>query len=147
MNSNDDFSRLVKDLQKKIDKLEENEYSATVINEYRNPFQFGFLQNPDTYAQVKGPCGDTMRFDLKIQDDIITDAWFWTDGCGASVACGSMLTKMITNKSIEEIAGISKDNLLIALHGLPAEHQHCAILAITTLHKSINKYQRNIGKI
>jgi nitrogen fixation NifU-like protein len=73
---------------------------------------------------------------------MITNARFWTDGCGASIACGNMLTKMITEKTIQEARNITSAELLLALDGLPVEHQHCAILATNTLNKSLSEYHK-----
>jgi nitrogen fixation NifU-like protein len=48
-----------------------------------------------------------MRIDLQVRNNMIQDARFWTDGCGASLACGNMLTSMIKGKNIEEIGLVS----------------------------------------
>jgi nitrogen fixation NifU-like protein len=60
-----------------------------------------------------------------------------TDGCGPTVACGSMLTKMVTGKSLEDAAEILPEDLLKALGGLPEENIHCAELAVSTLHDAL----------
>ena len=64
---------------------------------------------------------------------------FWTDGCGTSIACGSMLTKMIQGKTIEETSTITSEKLNDALDGLPENHVHCTVLAVNTLRKTIEK--------
>ena len=138
----DDLEKLLEELQQKIEYGEEATYSKKVINEYRNPTNFGFIKNPDATGKIKGPCGDSMRIDLKIKDDIISDVRFWTDGCGASIACGNMLTKMITGKTIQVANKFTSADILQALDGLPIEHQHCTILAINTLYNSINNYYK-----
>lgn len=133
----DGFVKMVEDLQKKIEYEEEAMYSQTVIREYRNPSNFGMIENPDALGEVKGPCGDTMKISLRIEDRKIKDACFWTDGCGATIACGSMLTKMIKGKTIEEASDITSEKLTSALEGLPKEHMHCSKLAVNTLRKTI----------
>jgi len=137
MSGDNDFEGVVKELQQKIDRDEEETYSKKVIKEYRNPSNFGFIENPDVTGQVNGPCGDTMRIYLRVKDNVIHDARFWTDGCGASLACGNMLTSMIKGKNIDEADSVSSEQLLEVLDGLPEEHQHCAKLAVDTLHKVI----------
>ena len=107
----DDFVKMVEDLQKKIEYEEEATYSQTVIREYRNPSNFGMMENPDAFGEVKGPCGDTMKISLRIEDRKIRDACFWTDGCGATIACGSMLTKMIKGEIPERVADITSERL------------------------------------
>jgi nitrogen fixation NifU-like protein len=146
MTEDDDFIQMISELQRKIEYDEEETYSIKVINEFRDPTNFGFIKNPDASGQIKGPCGDTMRIDLKIKDNVITDARFWTDGCGASIACGNKLTKIITGKTIPEASNITSDNLLDALDGLPVEHQHCSVLAVNTLYKSLKEYNKRKKK-
>ena len=63
MTEDDDFIRMISELQRKIEYDEEETYSRKVINEFRNPTNFGFIKNPDAFGQIKGPCGDTMRID------------------------------------------------------------------------------------
>ena len=137
-----EFVKLLEELQQKIEYGEEQTYSKVVIREYRNPSNFGVLENPDAFGKIKGPCGDTMKISLKIEKLKIKQAFFWTDGCGATIACGSMLTKIIKDKTLQEANEISSSQLLEALEGLPAEHHHCTILAINTLHATIGDYYR-----
>ncbi len=143
MNKEKDFQEVVKDLQRKIEHDEEETYSKKVINEYRNPVNFGFIENPDAFGEIKGSCGDTMRISLSIENDEIVDACFWTDGCGASLACGNMLTSMIKGKNIDHALLITSDELTSMLGGLPEENLHCSILAVTTLHLTIENYKKN----
>ena len=138
--TDDELEKLLEELQQKIEYDEDEIYSKVVIRECKNPSNFGFIKNPDASGKIKGPCGDTMRIDLKIKDGKISDVFFWTDGCGATIACGSMLTKILKGKSIQDAKEYISSQLLIALEGLPVEHQHCPILAINTLHATIEDY-------
>ena len=142
MSVDEDFDDMVKELQQKIDSDEEKTYSKKVVQEYRNPNNFGFIKNPDASISIKGSCNDTMRIDLQIKDNKIIDIRFWTDGCGASIACGSMLTKIINGKTLQKAKDITSAQLLQALNGLPAENQHCSILTINTLHACIKEYNK-----
>lgn len=140
--NDDHFEKVLEELQRKIEYEEEETYSKVVIREYRNPSNFGVIENPDAIGEVKGPCGDTMKISLRIKKSRITDARFWTDGCGATIACGNMLTKMIKEKNIEEAVNITNEKLTKALDGLPTEHLHCSKLAVDTLQKTIENYHK-----
>ena len=135
----DDFAIMVKELQKKINRDEEEIYSKKVIEEYRNPNNFGVLKNPDAFGQVTGPCNDTMKISLRVKKGKIKKALFWTDGCGATIACGNMLMKMAKGKSLKEARFISKRDLINALDGLPKEHLHCANLATDTFLSALDQ--------
>jgi len=136
----DDFEKLLEELQQKIEYEEEATYSKIVIQEYRNPSNFGIIKDPDAIGVVKGSCNDTMKITLRIEKGMVKDACFWTDGCGATIACGSMLTKTIKGKTIEEVINITSDQLTNILGGLPKEHLHCSKLAVDTLQKAIAQY-------
>ncbi|KYK28509.1 iron-sulfur cluster assembly scaffold protein [Thermoplasmatales archaeon SG8-52-1] len=148
MSKEDDIEKIIKEIQTRIEYDEEIEFSKKVINEYRNPSNFGIIENPDAVGRIKGPCGDTMQIMLKIDNGIIINVRFWTDGCGTSIACGSMLTKMIKGKTIEKIINITSEKLNDELDGLPENHVHCTVLAVNTLKKTIknliNKEKKDI---
>ncbi|MBU4221554.1 MAG: iron-sulfur cluster assembly scaffold protein, partial [Euryarchaeota archaeon] len=92
---------------------------------------------PDAFAILTGWCGDTMEIYLMVEHEIVADITFMTDGCGATIACGSMLTSMVKGKSLDEAEAITEDYLIAALEGLPEENLHCAHLAIITLRDAL----------
>jgi nitrogen fixation NifU-like protein len=132
-----DFERLVAELQGQINEQERAFYSAKVIEEAQNPNNLGRMAGPDTYGIVRGWCGDTMEVYLRLNGDSIKEVTFMTDGCGPSVACGSMLTRLVQGMSLEEAGEITPENLVAALDGLPEESLHCAELAVSTLREAI----------
>lgn len=138
----DTFEKLIDDLQEKIEEDEKLTYSKKVIEEYRNPVNFRPTEKPDAVGEIRGPCRDTMKIMLSIKKDVIKDAAFWTDGCGASIACGNKLTSMIKDKKLDYAKNISNVDLVKSLDGLPKEHEHCAVLAINTLRLAIEKYHK-----
>ena len=140
MSEEKDFEKMVEEIQSKIEVDEETDFSKKVIDEYRNPSNFGVIENPDALGEIKGPCGDTIKIMLKVENSRIYNVRFLTDGCGTSIACGSMLTKMIKGETIDEISAITSEELNNALDGLPETHVHCTVLAVSTLHKAIENY-------
>ena len=78
-----------------------------------------------------------MQIHLQIVNERILGARFLADGCGATLACGSMITKMACSKTIKEADKITSDELISALDGLPEDHLHCAELAVMTLREAI----------
>jgi nitrogen fixation NifU-like protein len=105
-----------------------------------NPRNLGGMEDADVYASITGPCGDTMEIWLKIDDGMITRTGFMTDGCGTSIAAGSMVTELAKGKNIREALAISQQDVLEALDGLPEESRHCALLASNTLKAAIRDY-------
>ena len=115
-------------------------YSETAIDHSMNPRNVGDIENADGFAKVTGPCGDTMQIWLKVKDNTISDARFVTDGCGTSIAAGSMVTELARGKSVAQVQKISQQDVLSALGGLPEESEHCALLAANTLREAVKDY-------
>ena len=115
-------------------------YTDTVIDLAMNPRNVGSITNADGFACVTGPCGDTMEIWLSIRDGRIRDATFWTDGCGTTIAAGSMATEMVKGKGISKGFQITQDDILHGLGGLPEESAHCALLAANTLKEALRDY-------
>jgi nitrogen fixation NifU-like protein len=132
-----DFARWVAALQQALIEQERALFSETVLREARHPQNMTVMPEPDGHALLRGSCGDTMEIFLRIHDSQIETAAFMTDGCGPTVACGSMLTRMVQGKSLEEAGALEASELIIALDGLPPEHIHCATLAVDTLHEAM----------
>ncbi len=135
-----DFDRLVAELQQQIIEQERALYSAKVIEEAYTPTNLGRMAGPDAYGIVHGWCGDTMEVYLRLNGARIKEATFMTDGCGPTVACGSVLTTMVRGMSLEEAGEISPETLIAALDGLPEESLHCAELAVSTLRCALESY-------
>jgi len=115
-------------------------YSETVIEHGMNPRNLGELEDADGFAKVNGPCGDTMSLWLKVNGDAISNVGFMTDGCGTSIASGSMVTEMSKGKTLSEAKKTTQRDVLDALGGLPEESEHCALLAANTLKEAIRDY-------
>jgi len=128
------------DLQNLILADARSVYSETVVQHAMNPKNLGMMQNADGFARETGSCGDTMEIWIKVSSDTIAGATFMTDGCGPSIASGSMVTEMATGRSIAEARKITQADVLNALGGLPEESQHCALLAANTLKAAIKDY-------
>jgi|WetSurMetagenome_2_1015567.scaffolds.fasta_scaffold456624_1 nitrogen fixation protein NifU and related proteins len=115
-------------------------YSPTVIEHARNPRNMGEMSDADGFARINGPCGDTMEIWIRVNNNAIVQSAFMTDGCGTSVASGSMVTEVARGKSVFEAQKISQNDVLAALGGLPESSQHCALLAATTLKAAVKDY-------
>lgn len=115
-------------------------YSKKAIEHAMNPRNVGRIEDANGAARITGSCGDTMEMYLKAEDGEIVEAKFWTDGCGASIACGSITTELVKGKRIPKALKIDSKRLVEALDGLPESDIHCSVLASNTLHAAINDY-------
>jgi NifU-like protein involved in Fe-S cluster formation len=112
-------------------------FSEIAIQLIKSRENLGSLKNPDARARIRGRCDDMMQIDLQIMGGRIKEARFITDGCGATVACGSMLTRLARSKTLIQAQQITPEDLIAALDGLPEDHLHCAELAVDTLRQAI----------
>ena len=115
-------------------------YSEAVIDHAMNPRNLGEMKEADGFARITGSCGDTMEIWIKVNADTIVKTSFMTDGCGTSIASGSMVTEMAKGKSIIEAQRTTQGDVLDALGVLPQESEHCALLAANTLKTAIRDY-------
>ena len=130
-----------------LDKLQElimadmrKVYSETTIEHAMNPRNVGSMADANGFSRVTGPCGDTMEIWLRVKNSTVADVTFLTDGCGTSIASGSMVTELAKGRSIAGVLKISQQDVLKALGGLPEESTHCALLAANTLKEAIKDY-------
>ena len=119
-------------------------YHKNVLGHYENPRNVGSFPKDDreVYTGLVGApaCGDVMKLQIKVKDDVIIDTKFKTFGCGAALASSSFASEFIKGKSIEEASTIS--NKSIAKHlNLPPVKLHCSMLAEDAIKSAILKYK------
>jgi NifU-like protein involved in Fe-S cluster formation len=71
-------------------------------------------------------------------DEKIQSRRYLAYGCPPTLVCGSVLTELITGKSIDEARRLTRADLLNAIGGLPSRKQHAAALAIETLNAALD---------
>ena len=128
------------DIDKVFEELKKyfmNEFSKTfsdkVVSLTYEPLNVGSIENPDGHARISGPCGDTMEIFISTKGERLEKITFLTDGCGATLACGSAVTELAKGKTIPEAETIDVLSILEYLDDLPPSHEHCALLAVKTL--------------
>ena len=119
-------------------------YSKQLIDHYENPRNVGTM---DEYASNVGTgmvgapaCGDVMRLQIQVENDIITDAKFKTYGCGSAIASSSLLTEWVLGKKLEDAYEIKNTQLAQEL-ALPPVKIHCSVLAEDAIKSAIQNYR------
>ena len=121
-------------------------YSKTFKDHLANPRNAGELPDANATGEETNPvCGDRLRLSLRVHDGVIEAVNFLAYGCPPTLVCGSVLTELISGKTVEESMLLKRDDLVAAVGGLPARKQHAAALAIETLHSAIED-KRSGGK-
>jgi nitrogen fixation NifU-like protein len=123
-------------------------YSDKVLGHYSNPKNVGTLDksklNVGTGLVGAPECGDVMRLQIEVVDNIIVDAKFKTFGCGSAIASSSVATEWLKGKSLDEAATIDNMDLVEELN-LPPVKIHCSVLAEDAIKSAINDYRQKQG--
>jgi len=123
-------------------------YGDKVIDHFNNPRNVGTLDksklNVGTGLVGAPECGDVMRLQIEVIDNIIIDAKFKTFGCGSAIASSSLATEWLKGKSINDALTIDNMDLVEEL-SLPPVKIHCSILAEDAIKSAINDYRLKNG--
>ena len=123
-------------------------YSDKVLDHYENPKNVGTLDKskPNVGTGLVGApeCGDVMRLQIEVENNIIIDAKFKTFGCGSAIASSSVATEWLKGKSLDEAMTIDNMDLVEELN-LPPVKIHCSVLAEDAIKSAINDYRVKNG--
>jgi nitrogen fixation NifU-like protein len=118
-------------------------YSEKVLDHYNNPRNVGKMDMKDPNVgtgMVGAPaCGDVMKLQIRIEDDIVTDAKFKTYGCGSAIASSSLLTEWVKGKTIHQVEEIKNTEIVEELN-LPPVKIHCSVLAEDAIKSAVADY-------
>ena len=87
-----DFERFKKINDEKMNRREMAD--ATVVSKYRNQ-----------------GCGDGYCIYLKVEDGVVRDASYTTEGCGFGLVALAMITELVKGKSVEEAGKITPEDI------------------------------------
>ena len=118
-------------------------YREIILDHYKNPRGHGVIEHPDAEAEGQNPlCGDEVSIYVSFApgSDVVDEVKFSGRGCAISQAATSMLMEMVQGRTADEVAAMSKDELLEEL-GIPLTpvRLKCAVLGLTTLKLALHK--------
>lgn len=111
-------------------------YREQIIDRFKSPTYKGKLEPNDiTFKDANPLCGDVIRIDLRVDgNDRIVEAAFDGEGCAISQASADILVESIIGKTLEEVKGLSKEDILEMLGiELGPVRLKCALLALKVL--------------
>ena len=109
-------------------------FSQAVLDHFQAPRNVGELAGATARAEVTNPvCGDVLHLSARVANGGIIEARFLCQGCTTAIACASLLTVELANKTLDEARVVTADSLSKALGGLPPATHHAAELAFDGL--------------
>ena len=111
-------------------------YREYILDHYKNPRNFGRLENPDITHEEDNPlCGSTsIGMDFRVKDGVIEDVRFHGRGCAISQASASLLTERLKGLPLDDAKKINKEDVLgeLGIQISPARIK-CALLSLKVL--------------
>jgi nitrogen fixation NifU-like protein len=121
-------------------------YSDILLDHYRNPRNVGTIEGADAVGVAENAaCGDLLELYLSVQGDRVNRATFKSFGCAAALAAGSVLTELLKGLALDQVQGVRREAVAMALGGLPPMKMHCAVLAEQAAQSAWRDYQTRSG--
>lgn len=114
-----------------------------ILQHGRNSPNRGEIKNPTLSVTAENQlCGDTIRMDIIVDKDKITDIAFSGKSCLISQAAASLLIDKVKKvKKIGKIKKFNKDTMFNLLNvPLTLSRVKCALLGLETLQKALINY-------
>ncbi len=117
-------------------------YREVILDHYKSPRHHGLLDPNDAIAEGQNPlCGDEVTVSVRFgEEDVIESVGFEGRGCAISQAATSMLTDLVIGRTVQDVASMSKDELLEEI-GIPLTpvRLKCALLGLGVLKVALHK--------
>jgi nitrogen fixation NifU-like protein len=116
-------------------------YDEKAINYYLTRPNQGPLDNADHVTELTGPCGDTMKCYVKVDQGTIEDVRFQVLGCPGAISAAMALADLVRGKDLSGALEVKDGDVFRELVQIPDQKQHCIRLAVKTLAKAIEEYR------
>lgn len=113
------------------------DYRDIIIDHYKNPRNFGELDNPDSVInEANSSCGDMIQIQVRLKDKKIMEVKWRGVGCAISTAAASLLSEKVIGMGREDLEGLGESGIIELLGGeINAGRMKCATLAYRGLLK------------
>lgn len=118
-------------------------YREVILDHYKNPRGHGVIEDADASAEGQNPlCGDEVAIYVSFDEagEAIEEVKFSGRGCAISQAATSMLMDMVKGRTADDVATLSKDELLEEI-GIPLTpiRLKCALLGLSVLKLALHR--------
>jgi nitrogen fixation NifU-like protein len=120
-------------------------YHDLILDHYKNPRNFGSLENPDiVVSETNASCGDEVEIFLTVNHEPLTIRQLrWRGrGCAISMAAASLLSERLRtmNYELRTIRLLADQDMVTFLGGeISSGRMRCVTLALTALQKALER--------
>ncbi|WP_199610188.1 iron-sulfur cluster assembly scaffold protein [Flocculibacter collagenilyticus] len=119
-------------------------YNDIIIDNFSDPRNVGDLESADHELEIGNPvCGDRIKVQLSVTDNLINKAVFRAWGCATSVATANIFCRSIEGQTATEIAQRQPQEIEAMLGELEPSQHHCLHI-LSELHEKLTA-QLNVG--
>jgi NifU-like protein involved in Fe-S cluster formation len=122
-------------------------FSETLMDHFQSPMNRGAMELPHLIG--KGSLDGYPPFltlYLRTYGNQVVDAAFEAEGCGVTIACGSVLTELVRGRSFADCGQISAREIAATLDGLPVGKEYCAEVAIRALQDAVERRAESLSR-
>lgn len=90
-------------------------------------------------------CADNYTIYLKIEDGVIQDSSYKTDGCPFGKATCEITTELASGMSLEDAENLDTDTIEEVIDGYPPRRRTYPQQVLTAFRKALNNYDEELG--
>jgi NifU-like protein involved in Fe-S cluster formation len=115
-------------------------YSDQLVARFLAPAHIGDVDAPDALG-VEGniTCGDVVHLSVKVQDGLIGEARFRSQGCATAIAAADVCCELVQGWTVTAAETLELSEITAALGGIPEEREGCAAIALGALRSALEQ--------
>ncbi len=114
-------------------------YADQILDHYKHPRHAERIGGATCdHEEVNISCGDKVRVQLAIENDVIRNVGWHGEGCAISQAGMSLLSEKVMGMTVTDALSLRKDDIL-ALLGVPVSERRlkCALLCLIAVQNAL----------
>lgn len=116
-------------------------FSETLMDHFQYPRNRGVLPDPDFRGAAGNPSGGRfIGLQGRVSEGRVAEVRFEAQGCGVTIAIGSVLTELVLGMSRDECLALTSKDIADALDGLPPDRSEHADLGLAALRDGLLRW-------
>ncbi len=122
-------------------------YSNVIMEEFYNPQNYGVIKGASGVGKVTSDIGsEIIKIYIKVEGNKLVDVQFQAFGGVVAIALSSIATKLMLERSIDEIRKITANTLLEIVQTIPENKMYLVQLVVSAIYSSIDSFYNKSAK-